>query len=47
MEFLFSRVSGDEICHETIDIILCVLVHNRIYLLGVCNSDIFANLQIF
>jgi hypothetical protein len=35
VEFLFSWVSGDEICHETINIILCVLIHNRIYLLGV------------
>ena len=35
MKFLFSRVSGDEISHETINIILCKLVHNRIYLLGV------------
>ena len=47
VKFLFSRVSGDKICHETINIILCELVHNRIYLLGVYDSYISANLRIF
>jgi hypothetical protein len=34
VEFLFTWVSGDEVSHETVDVVLCVLVHNRIYLFG-------------
>ena len=34
MKFLFSGISGDEVCHETVNVILCKLVHICVYLLG-------------
>ena len=35
VELLLTRIPGDKVCHETINVILCKLVHIRIYLLGV------------
>ena len=39
MKFLFSWILGNKVCHKSIYILLCKLVHSYIYLLGLIRFD--------